>query len=142
MTAVSDAAALQVWIAGSRERGLWSRWIPRPPRLDEMRAELVGISLCVEPGQACYIPLGHKAGDGGDLFGSDELAEGQMPLDEALAMLKPVLEDPAVLKIGQNMKYDAKIFARHGIEVAPYRRHHADELRDERRAAQSRHGHC
>ena len=87
-------------------------------RLDEMLAELVGISLCVVPGQACYIPLGHKQG-GGDLFGSSDLVDGQMPLDEAIAMLKPVLEDDAILKIGQNMKYDMKIFARQGVTVAP-----------------------
>ncbi|NNE89836.1 MAG: DNA polymerase I, partial [Silicimonas sp.] len=54
-----------------------------------------------------------------DLFGSDELAEGQMGFDEALTLIKPLLEDPSVMKIGQNMKYDAKIFARLGIEVAP-----------------------
>jgi DNA polymerase-1 len=83
-----------------------------------MLAELVGISLSVEPGRACYIPLGHKQGDG-DLFGSTALAEGQTPLDEALAILKPVLEDDSILKIGQNMKYDAKIFARYGVDVAP-----------------------
>ncbi|NCT11880.1 MAG: DNA polymerase I, partial [Rhodobacterales bacterium] len=87
--------------------------------LDEMRAELVGISLCVTAGQACYIPLGHKAAASGDLFGSDARAEGQMEMAEALALLKPLLEDASILKIGQNMKYDAKIFARLGIDVAP-----------------------
>ena len=87
--------------------------------LDEMRAELVGISLCVEAGQACYIPLTHKADGGDDLFGSTELAQDQLPLDHVLQVLKPVLENPAVLKIGQNMKYDAKIFARYGVNVAP-----------------------
>lgn len=86
--------------------------------LDEMQAELVGISLAVDAGKAAYIPLGHKEG-GGDLFGSTALVEGQMPMEAALAALKPVLEDPAVLKIGQNMKYDWKIFARHGIRIAP-----------------------
>ena len=84
-----------------------------------MTADLVGISLCVEAGHACYIPLTHRDRDSDDLFGSDALAEGQMRLNEALDLLKPVLEDPAVLKIGQNMKYDAKIFARVGIDVAP-----------------------
>ena len=83
-----------------------------------MRAELVGISLCVEPGRACYIPLGHTQG-GGDLFGSAERAEGQMDMASALSLLKPMLEDASILKIGQNMKYDAKIFARQGICVAP-----------------------
>jgi DNA polymerase-1 len=86
--------------------------------LDEMRAELVGISLSVVAGQACYIPVGHRSG-AGDLFGSATLAEGQMPLVEVLAALKPVLEDEAILKIGQNVKYDWKILARHGIRMAP-----------------------
>ncbi|MFD3188780.1 DNA polymerase I [Sedimentitalea sp. HM32M-2] len=115
---VGDAAALQVWIDRIHERG-WVAVDTETTGLNEMTADLVGISLCVEPGQACYIPLIHKAQATDDLFGSDELAEGQMPLAEALKMLKPVLEDPAVLKIGQNMKYDAKIFARNGIDVAP-----------------------
>ncbi len=115
---VSDAAALDRWIALIRERGHVAV-DTETTSLDEMRAELVGISLCVVPGQACYIPVGHRQG-GGDLFGSNELAEGQMPVDEVLAALKPVLEDDAILKIGQNMKYDWKIFARLGIRVAPF----------------------
>jgi len=115
---VSDATALQVWIDRAHGRG-WVAVDTETTSLDEMRADLVGISLCVEPGQACYIPLAHRASAGGDLFGSDALAEGQMRLDAALAVLKPLLEDPAVLKIGQNMKYDAKMFARYGIAVAP-----------------------
>lgn len=87
--------------------------------LDEMRAELVGISLCVKAGQACYIPLTHKTG-GGDLFSSTELVAGQLPMADVLAALAPILTDPAILKIGQNMKYDWKIFARQGIEIAPF----------------------
>ncbi|MGB8622518.1 MAG: DNA polymerase, partial [Paracoccaceae bacterium] len=114
---VRDAAALTEWIDRANARG-WVAVDTETTSLDEMRADLVGISLSVEPGQACYIPLGHRDG-ADDLFGSDDLAEGQIPLDEALALLKPLLEDPAVMKIGQNMKYDAKIFARNGIEIAP-----------------------
>lgn len=87
--------------------------------LDAMRVDLVGISLCVDAGTACYIPLTHKDGDADDLFGSDKLADGQMATATVLAMLKPMLQDPAVLKIGQNMKYDAKIFARNGVKIAP-----------------------
>jgi DNA polymerase I len=87
--------------------------------LDEMKAELVGISLCVDAGKAAYIPLGHTTG-GGDLFGATALAEGQLDLTATLAALKPILEDPSVLKIGQNMKYDWKIFARHGIRITPF----------------------
>ena len=84
-----------------------------------MTAELVGISLSVDPGEACYIPLAHKASSADDLFGSNDLAEGQLNLEEALARLKPLLADPSVVKIGQNMKYDAKIFARYGADVHP-----------------------
>jgi DNA polymerase-1 len=87
--------------------------------LDEMRAELVGISLCVQAGRAAYIPLGHKVGKD-DLFGGNDLAAGQLPLADVLAALRPVLTDASVQKIGQNMKYDWKIFARHGIEIAPF----------------------
>ncbi|KNG93772.1 DNA polymerase I [Pseudaestuariivita atlantica] len=117
-TRVGDRDALQGWIEKINERG-YVAVDTETTGLNEMIADLVGISLCVEAGEACYIPLTHRAESGEGLFGSDELAEGQMPLDEAIALLKPVLEDPAVLKIGQNMKYDAKIFARYGIDVAP-----------------------
>ena len=116
--AVRDATALSGWIARAHARG-WVAVDTETTSLDEMQAELVGISLAIEPGSACYIPLTHKAGDGDGLFGTSDLAEGQMGLEEALVMLKPLLEDPAVLKIGQNMKYDAKIFARYGVNVAP-----------------------
>ncbi|AAV97058.1 DNA polymerase I [Ruegeria pomeroyi] len=115
---VRDAAALETWIAQARERG-WVAVDTETTSLNEMTADLVGISLAVEPGAACYIPLGHRDGDAGDLFGSDKLAEGQLPLQQTLDLLKPMLEDPAILKIGQNMKYDAKIFARYGVAVAP-----------------------
>ncbi len=115
--AVTTAEALDAWIATIRQRG-WVAVDTETTSLDEMKAELVGISLAVEPGCAAYIPLGHRAG-GGDLFGSNALAEGQMPMEAALAALKPVLEDASILKIGQNMKYDWKIFARHGIRIAP-----------------------
>ena len=115
---VRDADALQVWLDRITEAGHVAV-DTETTSLNEMRAALVGISLCVKPGQACYIPLAHKASRGDDLFGSDDLAEGQMAMDAALAMLKPMLEDPAILKIGQNVKYDAKIFARNGIDLAP-----------------------
>jgi DNA polymerase I len=114
---ISDMAVLEEWIARIREVGHVAI-DTETTSLDEMRAELVGISLCVDAGIATYIPLGHKQG-GGDLFGSSELVAGQLPLDDVLAALKPVLQDASILKIGQNMKYDAKIFARHGVEVAP-----------------------
>ena len=115
---VADEAALQVWIDRIRERG-YVAVDTETTGLNEMIADLVGISLCVEPGQACYIPLAHKAASSDDLFGSDDMAEGQMGMDACLALLKPVLEDAAIMKIGQNMKYDAKIFHRYGVDIAP-----------------------
>ncbi len=115
---VKDADALHAWVAKINHRG-YVAVDTETTGLDEMRVDLVGISLCVEAGEACYIPLIHKTSATDDLFGGDDLADGQMGVDEALAILRPVLEDPAILKIGQNMKYDAKIFARHGVAVAP-----------------------
>jgi len=114
---VQTAEQLQTWIDLIYERG-YVAVDTETTGLNEMTADLVGISLAVNPGHACYIPLTHKQG-GDDLFGSDDLAPGQMPLEQALDMLKPVLEDDSILKIGQNMKYDAKIFAQIGITVAP-----------------------
>jgi DNA polymerase-1 len=115
---VRDAAALQKWIDQAYERG-WVAVDTETTGLNEMIADLVGISLCIEQGEACYIPLIHRESASDDLFGSDALAEVQMPVDEALSLLKPMFEDPSILKIGQNMKYDAKIFARYGVNVAP-----------------------
>ena len=116
--AVHSMELLKEWIGLINERG-YVAVDTETTSLDEMRADLVGISLCVEAGEACYIPLTHKADGGDDLFGSIALAEDQLPLEDVLRVLKPVLENPAVLKIGQNMKYDAKILARYGITVAP-----------------------
>ena len=114
---VRDSANLQLWVDRIRERG-WVAVDTETTGLDEMAVDLVGICLCVEAGEACYIPLAHTNVEG-DLFGPTVLAEGQMAAAEALAMLKPVLEDDAIIKIGQNMKYDLKILRRQGIEMAP-----------------------
>lgn len=78
--------------------------------LDEMRAEIVGISLSVEPGAAAYIPLRHAGPD----------APEQLPADEVLQRLKPWLEDAARPKLGQHVKYDRHVFANAGIEVHGY----------------------
>ncbi|KWV91198.1 DNA polymerase I [Erythrobacter sp. YT30] len=81
--------------------------------LDAMQADLVGVSLALGPNDACYIPLAHG--------GNDLLSEKpeQIGLDDALAALKPLLANDAVLKIFQNGKYDLNVLARYGIEVAP-----------------------
>ncbi len=114
---VSSAEALRAWIEKIYVRG-WVAFDTETTGLDEMRVGLVGVSLSVEPGSACYVPLSHVAGEG-DLFGSAERAEGQMDFGEALAILKPMLEDPSIVKIGQNMKYDMKIMARNGVVLGP-----------------------
>ncbi len=86
--------------------------------VDPMQAELVGFSLALAPGKAAYIPLQHKSG-AGDLLGGG-MVEGQIPLGEALAALKTVLEDASVLKIAQNMKYDWLIMRRYGINTVSF----------------------
>jgi DNA polymerase-1 len=78
--------------------------------LDEMLAEIVGVSFSTEPGVAAYVPLAHSYGD----------APEQLPRDEVLARLKPWLENPAKKKLGQHIKYDRHVFANHGIEVQGY----------------------
>ncbi|GLS12751.1 DNA polymerase I [Hydrogenophaga electricum] len=78
--------------------------------LDEMVAQIVGISFSVTPGEAAYIPLAHAGPD----------APEQLPLDDVLAKLKPWLEDPTRHKLGQHIKYDRHVFANHGIEVQGY----------------------
>jgi oligoribonuclease (3'-5' exoribonuclease) len=78
--------------------------------LDEMRAEIVGISFSVQPGEAAYIPLAHAGPD----------APAQLPRDEVLARLKPWLENGKHHKLGQHVKYDRHVFANHGIEVQGY----------------------
>ncbi len=109
---VQTVQALEAWVA----RGFAARLIAfdtETSALDAMRADLVGVSLAVGPNQACYIPLGHG---GTDMF-SDK--PQQIACDIALAMLKPLLESDAVLKIGQNAKYDLNVLTRYGITVGP-----------------------
>ena len=86
--------------------------------LNDMIVDLVGICLSVEIGEACYIPVGHTNGED-DLFGGTSLCNGQINLDEVLEILRPVLQDPSIIKIGQNVKYDTKIFARYDVNLAP-----------------------
>ena len=73
--------------------------------LNEMSAELVGISLCVKPGRACYIPISHKENND-DLFGVQTLIPNQLSIETLITVLGPVFEDESILKIGQNIKYD------------------------------------
>jgi DNA polymerase-1 len=84
-----------------------------------MLASLVGVSLAIEPGKACYIPIGHTGSGGAGTLDLDGDRPQQLSKQAVLAALKPLLEDPGVLKIGQNIKYDAVMFAKEGITVAP-----------------------
>jgi DNA polymerase-1 len=113
---VTSVSALKAWAASAYEKG-YIALDTETDSLDSMRANLVGVSLALSPGKACYIPLQHKA-SGGGLFGG-ELVEGQIPLAEAIAVLKPLLEDSSILKIGQNLKYDMEVLKRLGLAVTP-----------------------
>ena len=110
--AVQTMERLEHWIA----RAAAARLVAvdtETTSLDPIRADLVGVSLALGPNDACYIPLAHG---GDDMFAQKPQ---QVPMRDALAALKPLLEDEAVLKVFQNGKYDLNILARQGIDVAP-----------------------
>src|SRR5436190_1092621 len=112
---VTELSRLEAWLAEARAASRFAFDI-ETTSLDAMQAEFVGFSLAVAPGRACYVPLGHRAGSGFD-FSDGNLQ--QVPLREALELMKPLLEDPAILKIGQNLKYDCVVLRRYGIELGP-----------------------
>ena len=110
---VVDEAALDSWIAAARHQG-WIAIDTETTGIDATRAELVGVSMALQPNKACYIPLAHG---GSGLFAETPV---QLDRDVALAKLKPLFEDPAVLKIGHNLKYDMIVLGRLGVGVAPH----------------------
>lgn len=114
---VQDDKTLGDWIARATRLGRVAV-DTETTSLDALRADLVGVSLALGPNEACYVPLGHGGQASGELALGGERPK-QIPLAKAIAQLKPLLEDDAVLKIGQNIKYDAQVFARHDIRVAP-----------------------
>ena len=123
---VRDLAALDRWIAHAQETGLVA-FDTETTSLDPMQAELVGFSLAIadntkDPSgstiRACYVPLNHKDGVG-DLLGGG-LAQNQVKTSDALARLKPLLQDTSVLKVAQNLKYDWLVMKRHGISIAGF----------------------
>ena len=122
---VQTEEALDRWIARAVEAGSVG-FDTETSSLSATHAGLCGVSLAVGPNEACYIPLTHEhepqAGEGG-LFGvPGEAREPIQQLDKAkaLAKLKVLLENPSVLKVLQNAKYDLAVMARRGIRVAPY----------------------
>ena len=110
---VTTLDALDRWIAEATANGFVAL-DTETDCIDCVIARLVGVSLAIAPNKACYIPVGHVSAD----LLSD--APSQMPMADVLARLKPLLEDPAVLKIGHNLKYDWVMFAKRDIHVAPY----------------------
>ncbi len=111
---------LQQWIARAHETGVVAI-DTETNSLDPMQAELCGFSLAVAPNEACYVPLAHRQGGeggSGSLFAGSKV-DGQIPEPAALELMKPLLEDLSVLKVGQNLKFDWLIFAQRGIEVGP-----------------------
>jgi DNA polymerase I len=110
---VRDEARLQWWIAEATRLGAVA-FDTETTSLDAMQAELVGVSLAIAPGQACYIPVGHASGEG-------LLAEkvDQLPLQIVIDALRPLLIDPSVMKTGQNLKYDMLVLRRYNLSIAP-----------------------
>ena len=121
---VQDEKELEGWVAAASKVGFVA-FDTETTSLDAMRANLVGFSLSVEPGSACYVPVAHKQhkaqaalnlGSDSEIERADE-APLQITQDRALALIKPMLEDPSILKIGHNIKYDAMVLARYGVEI-------------------------
>ena len=117
---VRTLARLRAFIERARDVGVVALDV-ETDSLDAMQAQLCGFSLAVAPNEACYVPLAHRqGGEGkGSLF-QGEIAADQIAESDALAAMKPLLEDFGVLKVGQNFKFDWQIFALRGIEIAPY----------------------
>ena len=110
--------ALDMWIETAASQG-YVAVDTETTSVQPMLAGLVGVSLAIEPGKACYIPIGHTGSGGAGTLDLDGDRPQQLDKRAVLSRLKPLLEDPGVLKIGQNIKYDAVMFAKEGIAVAP-----------------------
>lgn len=117
---VQDEGDLQAWVDAAYKTGILAV-DTETTGLDPMQADLVGICLSTEPGKACYIPVAHRNADDGDLLSENGPADPivQISRERTLEILKPVLADPAVLKVGQNLKYDLSILARYDVDVSP-----------------------
>src|SRR5947209_7671109 len=111
---ISDVAALDRWVAAATREGVIALDL-RTTSDDPMQADITGFAVAVRTNEACYLPLGHRSAD--DLLAGGGLVGGQIPAHDALARLKPLLEDPGILKIGHDFKSDTLVLARHGITV-------------------------
>ncbi len=124
---VTTTSALTAWLEKARKKGKVA-FDTETTSLNALQAELVGFSLCIETGEACYVPLAHKAIGTGqqatvDLFSPMPTAHcllpNQIPREQAIELLKPLLEDESVLKIGHNIKYDMLVMQQYGINITP-----------------------
>jgi DNA polymerase I len=117
---VRSLERLNAWIARARDIGVVALET-RTNSIDPMQATLCGLSLAVTPNEACYIPLAHRTGGDGGTGGlfSGPIAPDQIEERAALMALRPLLEDPGVLKVGNDLKYDLQIFALREIELTP-----------------------
>jgi len=115
---VTTAERLRAWAAMAEAAGVVA-FDTETTSLDPMQAELVGFSLAVAPGKACYVPIGHKSAGGGDLFGGGERLPGQISEGEALSILAEILDKQAILKVGQNLKYDCLLMLERRQTVSP-----------------------
>ena len=113
---VSTRAALEGWVSRAYETGRVAL-VVEPALRDAMRADLTGIGLAVAPGKTAYIPLAHRVG-ASDLFGGGGLQAGQLSVQEALDVLRPLFEDESVLKIGHDIKFAAIVMSRYGVRLA------------------------
>ncbi len=110
---------LKAWVERARDTGLVALHASSVS-IDPMQAELCGFALAVAPNEACYVPLSHRqGGEGAGLFRGDVVAD-QIPEAKALEVLKPLLEDRGVLKIGHDLKFTWQVFAQRGIEIVSY----------------------
>jgi len=130
---IQEEKTLAAWIAKATKKGFVA-FDTETTSLGALQTELVGFSLSCEEGEACYVPLQHRGSEaGGQVSGEEKkepdlfslspeprpLAPGQLPLAKALALIKPLLEDESVLKIGHNIKFDMLVMQNHGIRVHP-----------------------
>jgi DNA polymerase I len=113
---VRDIVTLDQWIERARAAGVVA-FDTETDALSSATAGLCGISLAVGPGEACYIPVGHCEEEGLSLVEAEAIV--QVPLEDVIARLKPLMEDPAVLKVAQNAKYDMAVLSRYGVGVSP-----------------------
>src|SRR3954469_22479687 len=134
---IRTEAALDEWIAEATKAGVVA-FDCETDALDSNNAVLVGLSLALLDGpwgnvnssrrRAAYLPIGHRAAGGeaqgaldlgGGQNGDGKLLPDQLPLERVVEKLRPMLEDPGVLKVGQNIKYDMCVFERHGVRIGP-----------------------